>query len=134
MNYWLLKSEPHKYSFFDLVRDKKTIWDGVRNFQARNNLRAMKLNDHALYYHSNEGKEIVGVAKIIKEAYPDPTAKEGNWSVVEIAPIEKLETTVTLEQIKATPKLKSMALLKQSRLSVSPVTKEEFNLIVEMGR
>ncbi len=134
MNYWLLKSEPHKYSFFDLVRDKKTVWDGVRNFQARNNLRAMREDDHALYYHSNEGKEIVGTAKIVKEAYADPTAKDGDWNVVEIAPVKKFAATVTLEQIKATPKLKGMALLKQSRLSVSPVTKEEFELIVRMGK
>lgn len=133
MNYWLMKSEPFKYSFDQLLKDKKTLWDGVRNFQARNNLRAMKKGDQAFFYHSNEGKEIVGIAEIIKEAYADPTAKDEDWSVVDIKPVRKLNSPVTLVDIKATATLKNIALLKQSRLSVSPVTKSEFEFICKMG-
>ena len=133
MSYWLIKSEPFKYSFDQLLKDKKTLWDGVRNYQARNNLRAMKKNDLLLFYHSNEGKNIVGIAKVIKEFYPDPTAKEGDWSVVDIAPVKKLTKTVSLEDIKSNPLLKNMAFLKQGRLSVSPVTKTEYDILLKMG-
>jgi len=133
MQYWLLKSEPFKYSYDDLVRDKRTYWDGVRNYQARNNLRAMKKGDKALYYHSNEGKEVIGVVTIVKEAYPDPTAKEGDWSVVDVAPDKKLKRTVTLAEIKQTASLQEMALIKQSRLSVMPVTAKDFKEIIKIG-
>ena len=133
MNYWLIKSEPFKYSFDQLMRDKKTFWDGVRNYQARNFLRAMQVGDLALYYHSNEGKEIVGVAQVIKAAYRDPTATEGDWSVVDVKPIKKITHPVSLEQIKTEPKLAGMLLIKQSRLSVMPVSKQDFELLVKMG-
>lgn len=133
MNYWLVKSEPFKYSFDDLIRDKTTYWDGVRNFQARNNLRAMKTGDHALFYHSNEGKEIVGIAQVVKTAYPDPTAKDGDWSVVDVKPVKKLSKPVTLNKIKETPKLKNIALIKQSRLSVMPISKLEYNTILKIS-
>lgn len=133
MNYWLIKSEPDCYSFDDLTRDKKTFWDGVRNFQARNNIRQMKIGDELLFYHSNVGKEIVGVAKVVKEAYPDPTAKGDDWSVVDVKPSKKFTTPVTLADIKAIPALSKMAFLKQSQLSVSPVTKTEFEYIVRKG-
>jgi len=133
MQYWLLKSEPFKYSYDDLVRDKRTYWDGVRNYQARHNLRAMKKGDKALYYHSNEGKEVIGVVTIVKEAYPDPTAKEGDWSVVDVAPDKKLKRTVTLAEIKQTASLQEMALIKQSRLSVMPVTAKDFKEIIKIG-
>jgi len=133
MNYWLLKSEPFKYSFDDLLHDKCTYWDGIRNYQARNNLRAMKAGDHAFYYHSNEGKEIVGIVEIVKKAYPDPTAKDGDWSVVDVKPVKKFSRPVTLQEIKTSSKLKNIALIKQSRLSVMPITKSEFDLIVKMS-
>lgn len=133
MNYWLVKSEPIKYSFNDLLRDKKTFWNGVRNFQARNNLRAMRCGDHALFYHSNVGKEIVGVVSIVKEAYPDSTATDGDWCMVDVAPVKQFSCSITLEQIKATPELKNISLIRQSRLSVMPVTKKEYELIMKMG-
>jgi predicted RNA-binding protein with PUA-like domain len=133
MNYWLLKSEPFKYSWDDLVKDKRTYWDGVRNYQARNNMRAMSKGDLALYYHSNEGKEVVGIAEIVKEHYPDPTATEGDWSVVEVKPKKRLKNPVTLKQIKADKKLTEMKLVKQGRLSVCPVTKTEFDYIIKLG-
>lgn len=133
MNYWLIKSEPHKFSFNDLLRDKSTQWDGVRNFLARNHLRAMKTGDLVLYYHSNIGKEIVGIAKIIKEAYPDPSAKEGDWSVVDVAAVKSFDKPITLETIKKTPSLKDMIFLRQGRLSVSPVTKTQFDILLKMG-
>ena len=134
MNYWLVKSEPSAYSFDQLIKDKKTFWSGVRNFQARNNLRAMKRDDQVLYYHSNEGKAVVGLAKVVKEFYPDPTAEDGDWSVVDIVPVKKFANEVTLEAIKATPVLKNIALIKQSRLSVMPVTELEFETILKMGK
>ncbi len=133
MNYWLVKSEPIKYSWGAFVKDGHTVWDGVRNYTARNNLRAMKEGDHVFFYHSNEGLEIVGVAKVVKEHYPDPTAKEGDWSVVEIAPLKKLEQPVTLADIKMTPQLAEMQLIKLSRLSVASVTKAEYDFILKMG-
>ncbi|MBX9850919.1 MAG: EVE domain-containing protein [Cytophagaceae bacterium] len=133
MNYWLVKSEPSTYSFDQLLKDKQTVWDGVRNFAARNHLRAMKKGDLVLFYHSNEGKDIVGIAKVLKENYPDPTAKEGDWSVVELGPHKQLKQSVTLEQVKKEKRLKDMALIRLSRLSVQPVKQEEFNLILELA-
>jgi predicted RNA-binding protein with PUA-like domain len=133
MQYWLLKSEPYKYSWENLEQDGKTFWDGVRNFQARNNLKAMKQGDYALFYHSNEGKEIVGIAKIIGEAYQDPTTEDANWVAVDVAPVSKLKQPVSLETIKSHPVLQNMALVKQSRLSVCPVTKQEFEVICQLG-
>ncbi|MEY2499769.1 MAG: hypothetical protein QOI07_103 [Verrucomicrobiota bacterium] len=131
---WLVKSEPSAYSWANLVADGKTAWTGVRNYTARNNLRAMKKGDAVFYYHSVEGKEIVGVARVVREAYPDPTAKEGDWSAVDIAPEKALPKAVTLEAIKRNPKLKEMALLRLSRLSVQPVTSEQFDEVVRMSK
>ncbi|MEY2548965.1 MAG: hypothetical protein QOD64_1547 [Verrucomicrobiota bacterium] len=131
---WLVKSEPSAYSWANLVADGKTAWTGVRNYTARNNLRAMKKGDAVFYYHSVEGKEIVGVARVVREAYPDPTAKEGDWSGVDIAPEKALPKAVTLEAIKRNPKLKEMALLRLSRLSVQPVTSEQFDEVVRMSK
>jgi predicted RNA-binding protein with PUA-like domain len=131
---WLVKSEPSAYSWANLVADGKTAWTGVRNYTARNNLRAMKKGDAVFYYHSVEGKEIVGVARVVGEAYPDPTAKEGDWSAVDIAPEKALPKAVTLDAIKRSPKLKEMALLRLSRLSVQPVTSEQFDEVVRMSK
>lgn len=131
--YWLIKSEPFKYPWQQLVADRQTHWDGVRNFEARNNLRAMKVGDLALFYHSNEGKEVVGVARIVRTAYQDPTTDE-DWSVVEVAPAAPLTKPVGLVEIKATPELAKMQLLRRSRLSVVPVTKAEFDTILRMGK
>jgi predicted RNA-binding protein with PUA-like domain len=134
MAYWLIKSEPDKYPFEQLVKDGRTRWDGVRNFTARNNLRAMKKGDLALYYHSNEGKDVVGVAEVVKEAYPDPTAEGGDFSAVDFAPVKALAQPVTLADMKTMPKLAGMVLLKQGRLSVSPVTKVEFDAVLAAGK
>ena len=134
MNYWMVKQEPEAYSFDDLVKDGKTDWTGVRNFQARNNLRAMRKGDAVFFYHSVVGKEIVGIAKVAREAYPDPTAKEGDWSAVDIAPEKPLPKPVTLDEIKRNPKLKEMALLRLSRLSVQPVTSAQFDEIGRIAR
>lgn len=133
MRYWLIKSEPSTYAWDDLVRDGKTYWDGVRNFQARNNIRAMKPGDLALYYHSVKEKSVVGVAKVVSEPYPDPTAKDGDWTVVDVAPAFGLKKAVTLGEIKAVKALRDMILVRQSRLSVQPVEKPEFDEIVRMG-
>lgn len=133
MNYWLLKSEPDVYSYDTLVADGKGVWDGVRNFQARNHLMAMKAGDLALFYHSNIGKEVVGIVKIITEHYPDPTADSDKWVVVEVVPVQKLHKPVTLQQIKNTPALQNIHLVRQGRLSVMPLKKGEFDLIVQMG-
>ena len=133
MAYWLLKSEPFKYSWEQLEKDKKTFWDGVRNYAARNNLRAMKKGDLAFFYHSNEGLAIVGIVKIVKEAYQDPTTEEEAWVAVDVAPVKKLKHEVTLAQIKANKKLQNIALVKLSRLSVQPVTTEEWNIILELA-
>lgn len=133
MAYWLLKSEPFKYSWEQLEKDKKTFWDGVRNYAARNNLRAMKKGDLAFFYHSNEGLEIVGIVKIIKEAYQDPTTKEEAWAAVDVAPFKKLKKPVTLAQIKSDKRLQNIALVKLSRLSVQPVTSEEWDFIIELA-
>ena len=131
MNYWLVKSEPSTFSWDDLVRDKKTVWDGVRNFQARNNLKAMKKGDLAFFYHSNEDKAIVGIGKIIKEGYPEP--KDNDWIAVDIAPDKKLKKPVTLAQIKADKRLANMVLVKASRLSVQPVKAEAFDLLLALS-
>ena len=132
-NFWLVKQEPGTYSWSDLVKDGKTDWTGVRNFTARNNLRKMRKGDEAFFYHSGEGKEIVGIAKIIREAYPDKTAKEGDWSAVDLAPVKPLKKPVTLAAIKANPRLKEIALVRLSRLSVQPLTEKEFNEILKMA-
>jgi predicted RNA-binding protein with PUA-like domain len=133
MQYWLIKSEPFKYSWDTFEQDQRTFWDGVRNYQARNYLRQMKLNDLALWYHSNEGKEIVGIAQVIKEHYPDPTATEGDWSVVEFAPFKKLKNPVSLATLKAHPVLSQMNIFRQMRLSVVAVTQEEFETILALS-
>jgi predicted RNA-binding protein with PUA-like domain len=133
MNYWLVKSEPFKFSFDQLLQDKKSMWDGVRNYQARNNLQAMKKGDLVLFYHSNVGKEVVGIAKVSKEHYPDPTTDDKRWVVVDIVPVKKLKKPVTLEQVKADKMLENMGLIKQSRLSVMGIKKEEFDRILEMS-
>jgi predicted RNA-binding protein with PUA-like domain len=131
--HWLAKSEPSKYSWDNLVRDKRTTWDGVRSFEARNNLRAMKKGDPVLFYHSNEGKEVVGVAKVVREAYPDASAPDEDWSAVDLAPLKKLRTAVSLAAIKSDAELATMALLRRSRLSVVPVTPGEFARILELA-
>lgn len=131
--YWLVKSEPFKYSWEQFVKDKKTFWDGVRNYQARNNMQAMKKGDEVFFYHSNEGKEIVGIAKVVKEAYQDPTTDDARWVCVDLKPVKKLKKPVTLAQIKVEKKLQNLALVRQGRLSVSPVTEEEWNRIMEMS-
>lgn len=133
---FLIKSEPSVYSFDQLVADGGTVWNGVRNFEARNNLRAMKKGDLLLYYHSNEGREIVGLARVAKTAYADPTgdASEGDWSAVDVAPLKKLASPVTLAAIKAHPKLSKMALVKKSRISVVPVTDDELRDVLALGK
>lgn len=132
MNYWLVKTEPEEYSFDDLLRDGKVIWDGVRNYQARNNLKLMKKGDQVLVYHSGKTKDIVGIAEVIKEYYPDPTDKTGMWVVVELKPKEKLKNTITLTLIKNIKELNDLPLLKQSRLSVMPVSKKEFDFMLDI--
>ena len=132
--YWLVKSEPFKYSWEKFNQDGRTFWDGVRNFQARNNLRAMKEGDLVLFYHSNEGKEVVGVAKVVKEAYQDPTTEDPNWVVVDLAPVEALKKPVTLEQIKADDRLTDIGLVRQGRLSVMALKSAEFDRILEMSQ
>lgn len=131
--HWLVKSEPVKYSWDKFNKDGRTFWDGVRNFQARNNLREMKEGDLVLFYHSNEGKEVVGVAKVVKEFYQDPTSEDPNWVVVDLAPVETLKNPVTLERIKADDRLKDVGLVRQGRLSVMALKSEEFDRILELG-
>lgn len=133
MNHWLVKSEPHKYSWDRFNEEGRTFWDGVRNYQARNNLREMKTGDLVLWYHSNEGKEVVGVAKVVKEFYQDPTTEDPNWVVVDLAPVETLKNAVTLAQIKQEPSLKDISLVRQGRLSVMPLKANEFDKILEMS-
>ena len=133
MQYWLVKSEPFKYSWDMFVSDKKTFWDGVRNYGARNNLRAMKKDDQVLFYHSNEGVEVVGIAKVVKESYQDPTTTEEAWVVVDLKPIKKLKNPVKLAQAKADVRLENMALVRLGRLSVQPVTVEEWMVIMELA-
>ncbi len=133
MNYWLVKSEPEAYSWSDLLKDGKTAWTGVRNFMARNNLRAMKAGDRVFFYHSGEEKSVVGLARVTREAYPDSTADEGDWSVVDLAPVKTLAKPVTLATIKADRILKEMVLTKQARLSVSPVTEAQFKQLLKLS-
>lgn len=133
MNYWLVKSEPSVYSWDQLKKDKKTFWNGVRNYAARNNMRNMKKGDEVLYYHSNEGMEIVGIATVVKEAYQDPTTEDKNWVVVDLKPLKKLKHPVTLVSVKKEPKLANMELVKNSRLSVQKVTAEEWKMVMQMS-
>ena len=133
MAYWLIKSEPSAYSWDQLVKDKKTSWTGVRNFQAQINLKAMKVGDRAFFYHSGEGKEIVGIAEVVKTAYPDATDKEGKSVTVDFKAVEPVKKAVTLAEIKADPKFKEMKLVRQSRLSVSPVSDEHWKLLLKMA-
>lgn len=133
MSYWLIKSEPFKYSWDQLQKDKETFWDGVRNYAARINLRAMKKGDEAFFYHSNEGTEIVGIAKVVKEAYQDPTTDDDRWVAVNFAPKKKLKKPVTLAQIKAEPKLANMDLVRLGRLSVQTVKPEEWEIVIKMA-
>lgn len=133
MAYWLVKSEPSTYSFDQLVKDKITFWDGVRNYAARNHLKSMKKNDEVLFYHSNEGLEIVGIAKVAKEAYKDPTADDEAWLVVDLKPHKRLKKSVPLTQIKSDKRLADMALVRLGRLSVQPVTDAEWKVIMELA-
>ncbi len=133
-NCWLVKSEPSAYSWENLVADGKTAWTGVRNYTARNNLRAMRKGDAVFFYHSVEGKEIVGIARVVREAYPDPTANEGDWSAVDIVPEKPLPKPVTLDEIKQNSKLKEMALLRLSRLSVQPVISAQLEEVLRMAK
>lgn len=133
MAYWLVKSEPSAYSWEQLEKDKQTDWTGVRNYAARNHLKAMKKGDEVFFYHSNEGLEIVGIAKVAKEAYPDKTAKEGDWVCIDLKPYKKLKQPVSLDLIKKEKRLKDMALVRIGRLSVQPVTEKEHDVILELA-
>lgn len=133
MAYWLVKSEPSAYSWEQLEKDKQTDWTGVRNYAARNHLKAMKKGDEVFFYHSNEGLEIVGIAKVAKEAYQDPTTKEASWVCVDLKPYKKLKRTVSLDTIKKEKRLKDMALVRIGRLSVQPVTEKEHDVILELA-
>ena len=134
MGYWLVKSEPYTYSWQQLLKDGRTCWDGVRNYQARNNLQAMKKGDAVLFYHSNKGLAVVGIARVVREAYPDPTTADPRWVAVEVEPVETLKKPVSLSDIKKEKRLQNIALIKQGRLSVTPLTREEFEVIVAKGR
>ena len=134
MQYWIVKQEPEAYSFADLIKDRRTAWTGVRNFQARNNLRAMAKNDLVLFYHSVTEKQVVGVARVQKEAYADPTAKEDDWSCVDLAPVKALDKPVTLEQIKSDKILCDILLVRQSRLSVVPLTRSQFERVIKLAQ
>lgn len=133
MNYWLVKSEPDTFSYQQLVADGQTRWDGVRNYQARNSLRAMRLGDECLFYHSNIGLEIVGIARVVREHYPDPTAESGDWSAVDLVPVRALENPVPLPVVKATPALQNLLLVRNPRISVMPVSPEEFAAILALS-
>ncbi len=133
MSHWLVKSEPAKYAFADLQRDGKTVWDGVRNFTARGNLKAMKVGEEVLYYHSQEGLAVVGIAKVVKESFPDPSDESGRFVAVELAPVRELKRAVTLTEMKANPKLSDLQVIRQGRLSVSPVTDDEWAEILQMA-
>lgn len=134
MRYWLIKSEPGTYSWDDFVKLGRDHWDGVRNYQARNNMKEMKVGDLALFYHSVKEKSVIGIAEVVREHYPDPTIDDDRWVVVDVAPVEKLKNPVTLDQVKADERLSQMVLVNNSRLSVQPVAKEEFDIIVGMGQ
>ena len=131
--YWIVKSEPGTYSWERFSKEKRTVWDGVRNFEARNNLRAMREKDLVLFYHSGDQKAVVGLAKVVKAAYPDPSAKGEDWSCVDLAAVQPLEKPVTLAQMKRDPKLSEMALLRRPRLSVIPQSEAEFARVLELG-
>ena len=131
MNYWLLKTEPDTYSWDDLTKDKKTVWDGVRNFQARSHLKAMQKGDLVFVYHTGDEKAVIGLARVEKEHYPDP--KDKDWVVIEISPVKKLKKPVTLTQIKADKRLKNMVLVRASRLSVQPVAADEFDIVTGLS-
>jgi predicted RNA-binding protein with PUA-like domain len=133
MNYWLVKQEPEDYSWATFASEKRTAWTGVRNFQARNNLRTMEKGELVLYYHSGDQKAIVGIARVDRSAYPDPTATEGDWSAVELLALKPVRAPVTLQVIKSDPILKTMRLVRQSRLSVTPVTEEQFERVLALG-
>jgi predicted RNA-binding protein with PUA-like domain len=133
MNFWLIKSEPFVYSFTKLLEDGFSVWDGVRNYGARNFLRAMETEDILLFYHSNEGLEVVGIAKVLHTAYPDPTAEKGDWSAIDIVPVKRLVRAVSLKEIKQHPELQDIALIKQSRLSVMPLTAAQFEIILTLA-
>jgi len=133
MAYWLVKSEPSKYSWDQFEKDKQTFWDGVRNYAARLHLRAMKKGDEVLFYHSNEGLEIVGIAKVAKEAYQDPTTEDDAWVVVDLKPYKRIKKPVTLAQVKTDKRLQNMALVRLGRLSLQPVTDDEWKVIMELG-
>jgi len=133
MAYWLVKSEPSAYSWEQFQKEGQTFWNGVRNYAARNHLKAMKKGDEVFFYHSNEGLDIVGIAKVVKEAYQDPTTDDEAWVVVDLKPVKKLKAPVSLQQIKGEKRLKDMALLRLSRLSVQPVTEEEWKVVMEMS-
>jgi predicted RNA-binding protein with PUA-like domain len=132
-NFWLVKQEPSSYSWSDFVADRQTSWTGVRNYAARNNLRRMHKDDEVLFYHSGDDKAVVGIAKVVRTAYQDSTAKEGDWSTVDLAPVKPLRRSVTLHEIKSRSRLKGIALVRQSRLSVMPLAESEFREIVKMG-
>ncbi len=134
MNYWLIKSEPNTYSWDDFVKLGRDHWDGVRNYQARNNMKAMKVGDQALFYHSVNEKSIVGIAEVVKESYPDPTTEDDRWIVVDFVPVRKLDKPVTLADIKSDDRLSEMVLVRNSRLSVQPVKKEEFDIILSKSQ
>lgn len=133
MNYWLIKTEPGTYSWEDLEKDGQTFWDGVRNYQARNNLKAMKAGDLCLFYHSVKERLVIGIAQVTKEAYQDPTTEDDRWVVVDVKMYEKLKNPVSLDQVKADERLTNMVLVRNSRLSVQPVKKEEFDIILGMA-
>jgi predicted RNA-binding protein with PUA-like domain len=133
MQYWLVKQEQEAYAWATFVKEGRTAWTGVRNFQARNNLRAMKKGDLVFYYHSGADKQVVGYARVAREAYPDPTAKEGDWCCVDLVPVKALERPVSLEAIKADQALQSMPLVKQVRLSVTALTREQFDRVLQLG-
>jgi len=132
-NFWLVKQEPSSYSWSDFVAERETSWTGVRNFAARNNLRKMQKGDDVLFYHSGDEKGVVGIAKVTRTSYPDPTAKEGDWSTVDLAAVKPLARMITLREIKGNPRLKGIPLIRQSRLSVMPLSGAEFREIVNMG-
>lgn len=133
MNHWLVKSEPETYSWADLLAEGRTRWTGIRNFQARNNLRAMRRNDFVLFYHSGAARQIVGLARVAKVAYPDPTAKGGDWSCVDLAPVKPLARPVSLQIVKTDQVLRAVPLVRNSRLSVAPLTTEQFNRVLELA-
>ena len=133
MKFWLIKSEPFKYSWAQFEKDQQTFWDGVRNYQARNNLQAMNVGDKCLFYHSNEGKEIVGIAEIVNSAYQDPTTTDTAWVVVDVKPLHKLNNPVSLATMKSDERLHTLGLLKQPRLSVIALSEDEYNIIIQLS-